>query len=136
MSGPDPTSPLAAGPLPHPARRSSPTRTGTSPRSSSTARSGRGRSPRCVVGTIDYRIGRPGQSARHGRATSSASPPTRTRGAAGYARACMEALLDWFRERGVRQVDLRASADAEPLYASLGFVRTPDPAMRLTLLSR
>lgn len=45
----------------------------------------------------------------------------------------MEALLDWFRERGVRRVDLRASEEGEPLYASLGFVRTPDPAMRLTL---
>jgi ribosomal protein S18 acetylase RimI-like enzyme len=51
----------------------------------------------------------------------------------GYARACMETLLDWFRERGVAQVDLNASAEAEPLYASLGFVRKPDPSMRLNL---
>ena len=48
----------------------------------------------------------------------------------------MEALLDWFRERGVRKVDLTASADGEPLYASLGFVRTPDPAMQAAPLSR
>lgn len=51
----------------------------------------------------------------------------------GYSRACMEALLAWFRERGVPRIDLRASCDGEPLYTSLGFVRTPDPAMRLTL---
>jgi ribosomal protein S18 acetylase RimI-like enzyme len=33
----------------------------------------------------------------------------------GYARACMETLLDWFREKGAAQVDLNASAEAEPL---------------------
>jgi hypothetical protein len=42
------------------------------------------------------------------------------------------ALLDWFRERGVHAVDLRASADAEALYASLGFRRSREPGMRLT----
>ncbi|MFD5632091.1 hypothetical protein [Streptomyces sp. NPDC127072] len=51
----------------------------------------------------------------------------------GYARAGMETLLGWFRERGVTAVDLSASAEAEPLYASLGFVRKPDPSMRLRL---
>jgi hypothetical protein len=45
----------------------------------------------------------------------------------------MEALLDWFREVGAVQVDLNASAAAEPLYASLGFTRKPDPSMRLHL---
>lgn len=51
----------------------------------------------------------------------------------GYSRACVTALVDWYRERGVGIVDLRASAAAEPLYASLGFVRAGDPAMRLRL---
>jgi hypothetical protein len=45
----------------------------------------------------------------------------------------MTALLEWFQTQGVRKVDLRASADAEPLYRSLGFARTSDPAMRLRL---
>ncbi len=45
----------------------------------------------------------------------------------------METLLDWFRAQDVRQVDLNASAEAEPHYASLGFVRKPDPSMRLQL---
>ncbi len=30
-------------------------------------------------------------------------------------------------------VGLNASEEAEPLYASLGFVRKPDPSMRLDL---
>jgi hypothetical protein len=45
----------------------------------------------------------------------------------------MEELLRWFRERGAAQVDLNASAEAEPLYAALGLVRKPDPSMRLKL---
>jgi hypothetical protein len=45
----------------------------------------------------------------------------------------MEALLEWFRSRGVGAADLRASADGEPLYTDLGFVRTADPAMRMRI---
>jgi GNAT superfamily N-acetyltransferase len=48
----------------------------------------------------------------------------------GFSRACLRGLLDWFDDHGVGTVDLRASRDGEPLYASLGFVRTRDPAMR------
>jgi hypothetical protein len=33
----------------------------------------------------------------------------------------------------VGTVDLNASAEAEPLYASLGFERRDDPSMRLTM---
>ncbi|MCX4551321.1 GNAT family N-acetyltransferase [Streptomyces sp. NBC_01387] len=86
----------------------------------------------CVVGTIEYRLGGPGNP--HGTSGYVFSVATdedmRRR---GFSRGCMEALLGWFRERGVPKVDLRASSDGEPLYTSLGFVRTPDPAMRLTL---
>ncbi|MGP4048085.1 GNAT family N-acetyltransferase [Streptomyces sp. 2A115] len=85
-----------------------------------------------VVGTLEYRIGRAGNP--HGRVgyvfSVATDPDVRRR---GYARACMEVLLDWFREKGVAQVDLNASSEAEPLYASLGFVRKPDPSMRLRL---
>jgi hypothetical protein len=45
----------------------------------------------------------------------------------------MEALLGWFRDQGVRVADLKASPEGEPLYTSLGFARTSDPAMRLRL---
>ncbi|MGC0332230.1 GNAT superfamily N-acetyltransferase [Streptomyces sp. SAI-170] len=85
-----------------------------------------------VAGTIEYRIGRADNP--HGRVgyvfSVATDPDARRR---GYARACMEELLAWFRERGAVQVDLNASAEAEPLYASLGFVRKPDPSMRLRL---
>lgn len=83
-----------------------------------------------VAGTIEYRIGR----ARNPHGTigyvfSVATDPDQRR--RGHARACMEVLVDWFRERGAGQIDLTASAEAEPLYASLGFQRIPDPFMRL-----
>ncbi|MFJ9242785.1 GNAT family N-acetyltransferase [Streptomyces sp. NPDC101776] len=85
-----------------------------------------------VVGTVDYRIGKAGNP--HGRSgfvfSVATDPDARRR---GYARACMDELLQWFRERGAGQVLLTASPDAEPLYASLGFTRKPDPMMGLTL---
>ncbi|HET6855555.1 MAG TPA: GNAT family N-acetyltransferase [Streptomyces sp.] len=85
-----------------------------------------------VVGTIEYRIGRSGNPhGVNGYVFSVATDPGLRR--RGHSRACMEALLDWFRERGAASVDLNASPEAEPLYASLGFVRKPDPSMRLNL---
>lgn len=85
-----------------------------------------------VAGTIDYRIGNAGNPrGAMGYVFSVATDPDARR--RGYARAGVETLLDWFRERGVRQVNLNASEEAEPLYASLGFVRKPDPSMRLQL---
>ncbi|MFG2497247.1 GNAT family N-acetyltransferase [Streptomyces sp. NPDC048441] len=85
-----------------------------------------------VVGTLDYRIGREGNpQGVNGSVFSVATDPGQRR--RGYARACMEVLLDWFRERGAKSVDLNASAEAEPLYASLGFARKHDPSMRLNL---
>ncbi|MDQ0602176.1 ribosomal protein S18 acetylase RimI-like enzyme [Streptomyces canus] len=85
-----------------------------------------------AAGTLEYRIGRADNP--HGRVgyvfSVATDPDARRR---GYARACMTELLVWLRERGATQVDLNASADAEPLYASLGFVRKPDPSMRLAL---
>ncbi|MGW7286848.1 GNAT family N-acetyltransferase [Streptomyces sp. NPDC054847] len=86
----------------------------------------------CAVGTIEYRLGSPGNpEGTCGYVFSVATDEDMRR--RGCSRACVEGLLGWFRERGVRKIDLRASEDGEPLYASLGFVRTPDPAMRLTL---
>ncbi|MFE5039139.1 GNAT family N-acetyltransferase [Streptomyces sp. NPDC056683] len=85
-----------------------------------------------VAGTVDYRIGKAGNP--HGRSGYVFSVATdsdaRRR---GYARACMAELLAWFRERGAGQVMLTASAEAEPLYAALGFVHKPDPTMMLRL---
>ncbi|MEV5411569.1 GNAT family N-acetyltransferase [Thermopolyspora sp. NPDC052614] len=39
----------------------------------------------------------------------------------GYGRAIMEALLGWYRDNGVRRVDLHATSDGEPLYREYGF---------------
>ncbi|WP_309238732.1 GNAT family N-acetyltransferase [Actinoplanes aureus] len=86
----------------------------------------------CVVGLIEERLGNPrNPTGLAGYVFSVATDPDMRR--RGYSRACMTALLDWFRSRGVGVADLRASPDGEPLYAALGFVRTPDPAMRLLL---
>lgn len=85
-----------------------------------------------VVGTVDYRIGKAGNpGGLAGYVFSVATDPQARR--RGYARACMDELLVWFRERGAGQVMLTASAEAEPLYASLGFVHKPDPTMILKL---
>ncbi|MFF7866567.1 GNAT family N-acetyltransferase [Streptomyces qaidamensis] len=85
-----------------------------------------------VAGTIDYRIGKPGDP--HGMVgfvfSVATDPGARRR---GYARACMTTLLAWFRERGARRVQLTASPEAEPLYVSLGFRPKPDPLLELTL---
>jgi len=86
----------------------------------------------CVVGTIEQRLGSPGNpDGRAGYVFSVATDPDMRR--RGYCRQCMEGLLDWYRSAGLRRVDLRASPDGAPLYRSLGFELSADPAMRLTL---
>lgn len=49
----------------------------------------------------------------------------------GLARACVVALLDWFRdETAVGQVELHATDDGIDLYRALGFVEANYPTMR------
>ncbi|MFG3245555.1 GNAT family N-acetyltransferase [Streptomyces sp. NPDC048187] len=85
-----------------------------------------------VVGTLEYRIGGPGRpGGLLGYVFSVATDPDARR--RGYARACMDELLEWFREQGAGHVMLTASPDAEPLYASMGFTRDTTPSMRLYL---
>jgi GNAT superfamily N-acetyltransferase len=87
----------------------------------------------CVVGAIDQRLPGPhNPTGRIGYVYNVATDPGHRR--RGYSRACLTALLSWFDGQGVTTVDLRASADGEPLYADVGFVRTRDPAMRRTRL--
>ncbi|MFF2845953.1 GNAT family N-acetyltransferase [Streptomyces sp. NPDC058001] len=86
----------------------------------------------CVTGTVERRLAGPGNlRGLTGHVFNVATDPGMRR--RGYSRACMTALLAWFRERGVGKIDLHASEEGEPLYASLGFARTPAPAMRLTI---
>ena len=86
----------------------------------------------CATGTIDRRLGGPGNpSGLTGYVFNVVTDPGYRR--RGYSRACLTALLDWYRERGVGKVDLRASAQGEPLYRSLGFEPTSGPTLRLSL---
>jgi GNAT superfamily N-acetyltransferase len=86
----------------------------------------------CVVGLVEERLGNPfNPDGRVGYVFNVATDPAYRR--RGYSRACMEALLQWFRDQGAGAADLTASPDGEPLYASLGFTRKSDPAMRLRL---
>ncbi|MFJ9035998.1 GNAT family N-acetyltransferase [Streptomyces sp. NPDC102406] len=91
-----------------------------------------GRLAACATGAIHRGLGAPGNpSGTSGHVFNVCTDPEYRR--KGYSRACMEALLGWYRERGVRRIDLHATDQGEPLYTSLGFTRTPSPAMRLTL---
>ncbi|GAA3718749.1 GNAT family N-acetyltransferase [Streptomyces tremellae] len=86
----------------------------------------------CVVGTVTQGLGSPGNPAGlGGHVFSVATDPSMRR--RGCCRACMEALLAWYRRRGVVKVDLHASREGAPLYASLGFRPTRATAMRLLL---
>lgn len=52
----------------------------------------------------------------------------------GLARACVVALLDWFRdETDAGQVELHATQDGDSLYRSLGFVQSSYPSQRLSI---
>lgn len=48
----------------------------------------------------------------------------------GLARAVVEAILEWLEARGVRNVELHATPDGEPLYRSLGFTDPFSPELR------
>jgi ribosomal protein S18 acetylase RimI-like enzyme len=90
---------------------------------------GPGKLAACAVGSIEHRLAGPGNPrGTAGYVFNVATDPDQRR--RGYSRACMRALMAWFGERGVTKVDLKASPEGEPLYASLGFARTTDPAMR------
>jgi ribosomal protein S18 acetylase RimI-like enzyme len=89
----------------------------------------------CVVGLIDQRLPGPNDpTGLRGYVLNVATDPAYRR--RGFSRACMTALLEWYAQRGIGAVDLRASAEGEPLYASLGFTRNRDPGMRLFIPAR
>lgn len=86
----------------------------------------------CATGTVEHRLGSPANpTGTVGYVFNVCTDPSLRR--RGYARACLAALLDRYRERGVHRIDLTASPEAEPLYAALGFARLPQPMMRLLL---
>lgn len=86
----------------------------------------------CAIGVIEQRLGSPDNpSGEYGYVFNVTTDPDCRR--RGYARACMEAVLEWYRRRGIRKIDLKTSGPGEPLYRSLGFVHSTYPAMRLLL---
>jgi GNAT superfamily N-acetyltransferase len=74
----------------------------------------------CVIGFIDEHF--PGPTVPDGRfgyiQGMATDPAFRRR---GYAKAVMGALLDWYRAKGVRRIDLHATSDGEPIYRGFGF---------------
>lgn len=89
-----------------------------------------GRLAASAVGVVEQRVASPtNPSGRSGYIFGVATDPAYRR--RGYSRACMERLLAWYQRKNITRVDLMASPEGEPLYASLGFVRRTDPAMRL-----
>lgn len=84
----------------------------------------------CGVGTIAHRL--PGPLSRAGHVGYiqwiATDEPWRRR---GFSRAVMQALLDWYDERGIQVVELHATSAGEPLYRSFGFTSGDYPAMRL-----
>ena len=75
----------------------------------------------CAVGVIDRRL----PSAYNpiglsGYVLSVATDPRYRR--RGYARAVVQATLEWFESCGIQRVELHASTDAEAMYRSMGFL--------------
>lgn len=86
----------------------------------------------CALGAIEHRLGGPDNpTGEIGYIFNVATEGAYRR--RGYSRACLTALLGWYRDHGVSRIDLRASAAGEPLYRSLGFVPTSGPTLRLRL---
>ncbi|GAA1160408.1 hypothetical protein GCM10009654_15840 [Streptomyces hebeiensis] len=68
----------------------------------------------------------------HGHVFNVSTDPRR-RGL-GHARACLDALLDWFATgTGARVIGLNATGDGLGLYRSLGFTAPRHPALQLRL---
>jgi GNAT superfamily N-acetyltransferase len=69
-----------------------------------------------------------------GMLATGADPQYRRR---GYARACLEALLAWFRdETEARVINLNATGEGIALYRSLGFTEPRYPVLQLRTVRR
>lgn len=86
----------------------------------------------CAVGAIERRLGEPGNPTGEIGYVFNVSTDAGYR-RRGYSRACMAAVLQWYRERGIWRVDLKASKAGEPLYRSIGFTDLTMTALKLVL---
>jgi GNAT superfamily N-acetyltransferase len=86
-----------------------------------------------AAGACDRHAPGPGNlSGLHGHISNVCTDPRRLR--RGYARACMEAVLDWFNEETqARVVNLNATAEGADLYSDLGFAAPRHPALQVRL---
>ncbi|WP_326607706.1 GNAT family N-acetyltransferase [Streptomyces sp. NBC_01800] len=84
-----------------------------------------------AVGACDVHAPSPANpSGLHGHISNVSTDPRRRR--RGYARACLDALLTWFREETpVTVVNLNATGDGAALYESFGFAAPRHPALQL-----
>lgn len=89
----------------------------------------------CAIGTVEARLATPDNPAGvYGYVFNVATDPGCRR--RGYSRACLRALLDWYRQQCVPVIDLHATAAGESLYRSFGFDQSRYPSMRLTAFRR
>ena len=79
-----------------------------------------GRLVSCGAGWLEEHLPSPRQlDGRRGHIASMSTEADWKR--RGYGRQVFAALLDWFAERGVQRIDLRATEDGRPLYEAFGF---------------
>ncbi|MEU5871713.1 GNAT family N-acetyltransferase [Glycomyces sp. NPDC047369] len=92
---------------------------------------GSGRLAACAVGTFSERLPTPrNPSGLYGWVFNVVTDPQWRR--RGYSRACMDALVEWFRANGVGTVELLATDQGLGMYEQLGFTVSAEPAMRLS----
>jgi GNAT superfamily N-acetyltransferase len=89
----------------------------------------------CSAGTCDFHAPGPGNvTGVRGHVFNMSTLPAHRR--RGYARECLEALLDWFRdETEARVINLNATPDGTALYRSMGFAEPRFAALQLMLAS-
>ena len=89
----------------------------------------------CSAGICDFHAPGPGNlTGVRGHVFNMSTFPAHRR--RGYARACLEALLDWFRDSTqARVINLNATADGAALYRSLGFAEPHHAALQVVLVS-
>jgi ribosomal protein S18 acetylase RimI-like enzyme len=91
-----------------------------------------GRLAACAIGTLEQRLPAPGHpDGLFGFVFNVCTDPDRRR--RGYARACTEALLAWFDEKGATRLDLHASTLGQRIYRDLGFTEYSVALSRTTL---
>ena len=83
------------------------------------------------VGWLEEHLPSPNQvDGRRGHIASMSTDPAHRR--RGHGRAVLQGLLGWFADLQVARIDLRATAEGEPLYRSAGFRVLAGPTMAWT----